>query len=609
MALRIREYTPTESETDFRTNEQLRADIDSGLKRADDFKAAQLEDPYGQMREIVERRELDGLRNTQRADAAVAAAMKIAQERKGVLPPEAVGFLNRQFGFDGKDTGIVEGGFDKDGNFGFVFAERGKDGGTSHRMQMIPLAQQLGVMEGNLQLFGQDAVDGLKDRLLKGGMSSAELDAMSSAARGRRERMAQRIEELRPKNTQLEVAKLNAATAAQKNAYDLQKADVAERGRNNRALMANLAQLLRNKQVYEGLYRGDPLYDEDGKPLMEYDKNGNEVQRYGRANDDVVSQRMMDLANRLAAASGGGTGGGTGGGWVSGGLPSSMDLVGGNAGGGVANRMERQQANAAPQPAQAERPEQAAQPASAQRQSEQQQSPQMDERSRAEAVAEAKARRAAILEERERRERERERREFERGGLPKGALPNDKLPDSITGGPVGPTLENERRAQNADADAENAAKERERSYIEHINSFGGRVDRDQYGNQVVHISKYEYLPDDLKSKYPDGVLTGVPLDVADDIQRQAEMGFREHAKAEGAKRDAAKAEVDAAAKKLKSELLKRFPTDSEARDREFQRGLHAIRMEKDERYRRNYEYQKKREREEAEQQFLRPTVF
>ena len=84
-----------------RTTQQLRADIDKGVSEvqgAKDEWAAALQrqevdrnskrgtDTYGQMRELVGRRELAELQNGARTQDAIASALAIAQQNGGRLP-------------------------------------------------------------------------------------------------------------------------------------------------------------------------------------------------------------------------------------------------------------------------------------------------------------------------------------------------------------------------------------------------------------------------------------------------------------------------------------------------------------------------------------------
>ena len=207
-------------------NDELRAGInrdmaavqDAGGSWAEALQSQQRErasrsgmDTYGQMKELVGRQELAELQNGQRAQDAVASAFAIARERKdGRLPQVVTDYLNRQFGFDGKTAGIVEGGIDpKTGEFGFVFGERDNAGNTSYRKQTIPLAVQLGLMEGYPGLFGDEAVAAHRKRMLDSGQfSSGEVEAYSKAARLARDRLAKRMDELSPRDTKLEVERM-----------------------------------------------------------------------------------------------------------------------------------------------------------------------------------------------------------------------------------------------------------------------------------------------------------------------------------------------------------------------------------------------------------------
>ena len=155
---------------------------------------------YGQMKELVGRRELAEIQNGQRAQDAIASALAIAQQNGGRLPGVVTDYLNRQFGFDGKTMGIIDGGIDpKTGEFGFVFGERDNTGKTAYRKQMIPPSVQLGLMEGYPGLFNEESVKAHRQKMLDSGLSSGEIDAYSNVARLSRERLAKRIAELSPK--------------------------------------------------------------------------------------------------------------------------------------------------------------------------------------------------------------------------------------------------------------------------------------------------------------------------------------------------------------------------------------------------------------------------
>ena len=207
-----------------RTTQQLRADIDKGVSEvqgAKDEWAAALQrqevdrnskrgtDTYGQMRELVGRRELAELQNGARTQDAIASALAIAQQNGGRLPSVVTDYLNRQFGFDGKTSGIMDGGIDPNtGEFGFVFGERDEQGNPSYRKQTIPMTVQLGLMEGYPGLFNEDAVKKHREYMLGRGFSSGELDAYSNVARLARDRFSKRMEELTPHDTKLETEKL-----------------------------------------------------------------------------------------------------------------------------------------------------------------------------------------------------------------------------------------------------------------------------------------------------------------------------------------------------------------------------------------------------------------
>lgn len=198
-----------------RTNEQLRSDINQNISDVQEARSEGWGDAlkrqqrernaqngvatYSQMKDLVGRHELAELQNSQRAQDAIASALAIAQQKGGRLPSEVTDYLNRQFGFDGKTLGIIEGGINpKTGEFGFVFGERDRNGNMSYREQTIPRTVQLGLMEGYPSLFGEDAVNAHKQEMLKT-YSQAEIDSYSKVARLARERLASRIAELSPK--------------------------------------------------------------------------------------------------------------------------------------------------------------------------------------------------------------------------------------------------------------------------------------------------------------------------------------------------------------------------------------------------------------------------
>lgn len=200
-----------------RTNEELRSGIDQGIADVQAARAESWDDAlqrqqsernaqngmatYGQMKELVGRRELAEIQNGQRAQDAIASALAIAQQNGGRLPGVVTDYLNRQFGFDGKTMGIMDGGIDpKTGEFGFVFGERDNTGKTAYRKQMIPPSVQLGLMEGYPGLFNEESVKAHRQKMLDSGLSSGEIDAYSNVARLSRERLAKRIAELSPKD-------------------------------------------------------------------------------------------------------------------------------------------------------------------------------------------------------------------------------------------------------------------------------------------------------------------------------------------------------------------------------------------------------------------------
>lgn len=220
------ETTETNGETPaFRSTRQLRSDVEKGIgevRAAKDEWAEALRQQererdaqngmatYGQMKELVGRRELAELQNGQRAQDAIASALAIARENGGRLPGEVTDYLNRQFGFDGKTSGIMDGGIDPEtGEFGFVFGERDRDGNVATRRQTIPMPVQLGLMEGYPGLFDGESVKAHRQKMLDSGrFSSGELDAYSRVARLSRDRLAKRMEELTPRDARLETEKL-----------------------------------------------------------------------------------------------------------------------------------------------------------------------------------------------------------------------------------------------------------------------------------------------------------------------------------------------------------------------------------------------------------------
>lgn len=216
-----------------RTNDQLRSDIDKGMSEVQSTKdpwgdALQRQQrernsqngvsTYGQMKELVGRQELAELQNGQRAQDAIASALAIAEQNGGKLPSVVTDYLNRQFGFDGQTSGIIDGGIDpKTGDFGFVFGERDEAGNTTYRKQMIPLSVQLGLKEGYPSLFNEDAVKAHRKRMTDPkeegglGLASGEVEAYSNVARLARKRLSKRMEELTPRDTKMETEKLRQA--------------------------------------------------------------------------------------------------------------------------------------------------------------------------------------------------------------------------------------------------------------------------------------------------------------------------------------------------------------------------------------------------------------
>ena len=197
-----------------RSAQELRSDIEKGVSDVQGIKDSWADAlnggesqsgmaTYGQMKELVNRQELAELQNSSKAQDAIASALAIAQQSGGRLPHAVTDYLNRQFGFDGKTIGIMDGGIDpKTGEFGFVFGERDRAGNTAMRKQMIPLSVQLGLMEGYPGLFNEDAVKAHRQKMMTPkeagglGLTSGEVDAYSNVARLSRERLAARMAEL-----------------------------------------------------------------------------------------------------------------------------------------------------------------------------------------------------------------------------------------------------------------------------------------------------------------------------------------------------------------------------------------------------------------------------
>ena len=180
-----------------RSIKQLRADIEKGLAEIHRIRTAQANTQNG-MEMVGLGQELASLKNSLRAQDAIASALAIARERPdGRLPNEIRYYLNRQFGFDGKTIGIMDGGIDsKTGDFLFTFGERDQAGNVATRRQTIPLSLQLGLMEGYPELFSKDAVNKHRERMLGSGFTQAEVDSCSKVARMARENLAKRLEEL-----------------------------------------------------------------------------------------------------------------------------------------------------------------------------------------------------------------------------------------------------------------------------------------------------------------------------------------------------------------------------------------------------------------------------
>ena len=200
-----------------RSAQELRSDIEKGVSDVQGIKDSWADAlnggesqsgmaTYGQMKELVNRQELAELQNSSKAQDAIASALAIAQQSGGRLPHAVTDYLNRQFGFDGKTIGIMDGGIDpKTGEFGFVFGERDRAGNTAMRKQMIPLSVQLGLMEGYPGLFNEDDVKAHRQKMMTPkeagglGLTSGEVDAYSNVARLSRERLAARMAELSPR--------------------------------------------------------------------------------------------------------------------------------------------------------------------------------------------------------------------------------------------------------------------------------------------------------------------------------------------------------------------------------------------------------------------------
>ena len=155
---------------------------------------------YNQMRDLVRRQQLDELNNGVRAEEAIASALKIAKGRKdGQIPGVVVDYLNRQFGFDGKTSGLMGGGIDeKTKDFNFVFGERDQAGNIVQRKKTIPLAVQLGLMEGYTGMFSPEEIAAHREEMGKR-FSPQEIDSYSKVAQFARDKRAKRMEELTPR--------------------------------------------------------------------------------------------------------------------------------------------------------------------------------------------------------------------------------------------------------------------------------------------------------------------------------------------------------------------------------------------------------------------------
>jgi len=300
-----------------RTNEELRAGIDEGVSDvrnswADALQSQQRErnaqngvSTYGQMKELVGRQELAELQNGQRAQDAIASALAIAMapENKGRLPSVVTDYLNRQFGFDGKTMGIMDGGIDPEtGDFGFVFGERDNAGNTQLRKQMIPSQIQLGLMEGYPSLFSEDQVSAHRQKILDSGkFSSAELDAYSNVARLTRDRLASRIAALTPKDTKMEIEQLRERGRNE-------RAALAEDGRNSREAMKEEGRN-RRAELAAGGKSGDPQKSVKAmKDMLELARTS------GMSADDLAALESWTQTRikGLSTESGGGTSGGGG---------------------------------------------------------------------------------------------------------------------------------------------------------------------------------------------------------------------------------------------------------------------------------------------------------
>ena len=104
--------------------------------------------------------------------------MRLAAENGGQVPEECVALYNRKFGFDGKTSGIIGGGYDQDGNFSIV-----RGGGLDpfnrpvlSRQTLSPM-QQWGVMNRNTPTFDDQTRQAFRGMLERKGFSSKEIEA------------------------------------------------------------------------------------------------------------------------------------------------------------------------------------------------------------------------------------------------------------------------------------------------------------------------------------------------------------------------------------------------------------------------------------------------
>lgn len=283
----------------FRSTRQLRSDIEKGIGEvrgakeawADALRRQERERneqngmaTYGQMKELVGRQELAELQNRQRVQDAIASALAIAQQNGGSLPGVVTDYLNRQFGFDGKNLGIMGGGIDPEtGEFGFEFGERDNAGNIAHRKQTIPLAVQLGLMEGYPGLFSEDAIKAHRQKMLeKSGLSSGEIEAYSNVARLSRDRLAKRMEELTPRDARSGWSPERMQLERDR----LTQRSKEEEGRNARA--------------------GTKNDTANARLAASVAKNMPDIRRGLKLNDEQATQFQASLTKILAEALGGG---------------------------------------------------------------------------------------------------------------------------------------------------------------------------------------------------------------------------------------------------------------------------------------------------------------